>query len=220
MLAEGVDFVFNTPNDKSRPGYLKMGWEEVGRVPITVRPRSPMAAYRMTRARTAAGKWSRPTTAGIAASDALADDVALTTLLALGRSALRPGHRSHRRSPALALPLRAARLSGRRRARRRGRWSGRVPSPRIAAPPPRRSCARSSSPHGDRRLGARLVHDIAHQTRADYLIGTTTTVVPRTALPLPLVRQGPILTWHAVTPTAQMPALKNWSLTMGDVELF
>ena len=24
---EGVDFVFNTPNDQSRPGYLKMGWQ-------------------------------------------------------------------------------------------------------------------------------------------------------------------------------------------------
>ncbi len=30
----GVHFVFNTPNDKSRPGYLKMGWEETGRLPI------------------------------------------------------------------------------------------------------------------------------------------------------------------------------------------
>src|SRR5690606_25693858 len=28
---DGVGFVFNTPNDKSRPGYLKMGWREVGR---------------------------------------------------------------------------------------------------------------------------------------------------------------------------------------------
>lgn len=27
-------FVFNTPNDKSKPGYLKMGWKEAGRVPI------------------------------------------------------------------------------------------------------------------------------------------------------------------------------------------
>ncbi len=29
---EGVDFVFNTPNDQSRPGYLKMGWQSVGLV--------------------------------------------------------------------------------------------------------------------------------------------------------------------------------------------
>ena len=30
MRADGVDFVFNTPNSQSRPGYLKMGWREVG----------------------------------------------------------------------------------------------------------------------------------------------------------------------------------------------
>ena len=27
---DGLDVVFNTPNDQSRPGYLKMGWSEVG----------------------------------------------------------------------------------------------------------------------------------------------------------------------------------------------
>ncbi|GEM_PF-375035 len=27
---QGVDFIFNTPNGKSGPGYLKMGWQEVG----------------------------------------------------------------------------------------------------------------------------------------------------------------------------------------------
>lgn len=33
---EGVDFVFNTPNLKSKPGYLKMGWTEAGRLPIHI----------------------------------------------------------------------------------------------------------------------------------------------------------------------------------------
>jgi GNAT superfamily N-acetyltransferase len=33
---EGTDFIFNTPNEKSRPGYLKMGWKQVGRLPITI----------------------------------------------------------------------------------------------------------------------------------------------------------------------------------------
>lgn len=37
-----VDLVFNTPNDRSRPGYLKMGWEEVGTVPVAVRPLRPL----------------------------------------------------------------------------------------------------------------------------------------------------------------------------------
>lgn len=38
--AMGIQLVFNTPNDKSKPGYLKMGWSEVGPIPIqaVVRP--------------------------------------------------------------------------------------------------------------------------------------------------------------------------------------
>ena len=30
LADDGVDLVFNTPNDQSRPGYLKMGWTVVG----------------------------------------------------------------------------------------------------------------------------------------------------------------------------------------------
>jgi GNAT superfamily N-acetyltransferase len=36
--AEGVDMVFNTPNERSKPGYLKMGWNEVGPIGAMVRP--------------------------------------------------------------------------------------------------------------------------------------------------------------------------------------
>jgi len=32
-----AEFVYNTPNEKSLPGYLKMGWEKVATVPISVR---------------------------------------------------------------------------------------------------------------------------------------------------------------------------------------
>lgn len=32
------DFVFNTPNEKSRPGYLKMGWEKVGNLKVGLQP--------------------------------------------------------------------------------------------------------------------------------------------------------------------------------------
>jgi GNAT superfamily N-acetyltransferase len=41
-VADEVDLVFNTPNAKSGPGYLKMGWREVGRVPVAVRVRRPL----------------------------------------------------------------------------------------------------------------------------------------------------------------------------------
>ncbi len=41
---DGIDFVFNTPNDKSRPGYVKMGWREVGKLPVAIRVAGPRGA--------------------------------------------------------------------------------------------------------------------------------------------------------------------------------
>lgn len=35
---EGTDFVFNTPNSKSMPGYLKMGWVKAGKLPLCIKP--------------------------------------------------------------------------------------------------------------------------------------------------------------------------------------
>ena len=40
------DLVFNTPNDVSLGGYLKLGWSLVGRVPIRVRPTRPIRFVR------------------------------------------------------------------------------------------------------------------------------------------------------------------------------
>ena len=39
--AEGIHLVFNTPNEKSRPGYLKMGWEVAGRIGVNLSLRRP-----------------------------------------------------------------------------------------------------------------------------------------------------------------------------------
>ena len=42
MRDEGVDLIFNTPNEKSGAGYLKMGWQSVGRLAVWARPTSPL----------------------------------------------------------------------------------------------------------------------------------------------------------------------------------
>ena len=39
---DGVSLVFNTPNRYSLPGYLKMGWREVARMPVGIRLRRPI----------------------------------------------------------------------------------------------------------------------------------------------------------------------------------
>jgi GNAT superfamily N-acetyltransferase len=44
MRREGASFIYNTPNAQSMPGYLKMGWTHVGRVPLWIR------AHRIARA--------------------------------------------------------------------------------------------------------------------------------------------------------------------------
>lgn len=36
--AEKFDFIFNTPNASSRPGYLKMGWRVLGRLKVRISP--------------------------------------------------------------------------------------------------------------------------------------------------------------------------------------
>src|SRR5882672_10599896 len=43
---EGIDFVFNTPNDQSKPGYLKMGWKDAGKLAVTIG--YPLAVHRHT----------------------------------------------------------------------------------------------------------------------------------------------------------------------------
>jgi GNAT superfamily N-acetyltransferase len=35
---QGYDFIFNTPNTQSTPGYLKMGWKSWGKVPLWIHP--------------------------------------------------------------------------------------------------------------------------------------------------------------------------------------
>lgn len=43
---EGVDLVFNTPNDQARPGYLKQGWQMVGAIGVMLRPSHRLLARR------------------------------------------------------------------------------------------------------------------------------------------------------------------------------
>ena len=81
MRDEGVDIVFNTPNEQSRPGYLKMGWIDVGRLPVAFRPTSFRALPKLAKARTAAEKWSEHSPTGVAATEVI-DDPVLATLLA------------------------------------------------------------------------------------------------------------------------------------------
>ena len=70
MQAEGVDFVFNTPNEQSRPGYLSMGWTEQKRPVVWLRPGSLARLPLLARSRTGADIWPAPCEVGLDTTEA------------------------------------------------------------------------------------------------------------------------------------------------------
>lgn len=206
MRGDGVDFVFNTPNSQSRPGYLKMGWRVVGKLPAAVRVSGPRSMVKLARARVASEHWSQPIEVGEpferwidGRALPVAQDLPTRTLATNANDAfvrwrfsLAPMHyrviegdggavvvRARRRGPALELvQLRAFGLDQR---------------------------------HADRLTAAQL-----GTARADHAIRLGGADPVSGFVPLP--GGGPIMTWRAVN-SVGMPPLANWSLSMSDIEL-
>jgi GNAT superfamily N-acetyltransferase len=203
---EGVAFVFNTPNDRSRPGYLKMGWQLVERLPVAATPRSPLSLLRLARARTPADKWSAPTDAGVPVSDLLDDEPTLARLL----DAADPGD-GHLRTHRTPLHYRAAVGPGGVaggvvifRLRRRGAALEAAVCEQIV-------------PAGDDRTAPALVRRLLRDSGADHAVQLGAARPVRGLLPVP--GQGPTLVWRDLNETA-MPPAERWGLGLGDVELF
>jgi GNAT superfamily N-acetyltransferase len=217
LASDGVELVFNTPNHRSLPGYLSMGWAEVGRLPAAVRPARWRFAAVVATARTAAGRDSVPCTLGVPAATGLADVAALERLL--DRLPPAAGVTTRRTAPYLAwrygnpdLGYRAL-LAGASaadgmllfRLRRRGAGVEGVVDEVLA-------------PAGDQHVGRGLLDRFARSRHADYLIrldaapGVTRDRFWR----LPQV--GPVLVCRALV-DAPLPEHAGWALSMGDVEL-
>ena len=205
LTAAGYDAVFNTPNTQSRPGYLKMGWIELGRPTLGARPRGPFAALRMARSREAAQKWSEPSTVGQPAADALRESM-LDSLLATlptphGWGTPRTAEYLRWRYGFGPLHYRALEVRGGLavfRVRRRG------PSREVAL-------CEWLSPEPDRRALRRLL-----RAAGDYLVacdlGAGHGLVP-------LARLGPVVTWRPLARPG-VPALGDVAFRLGDLELF
>jgi len=219
LSRDGVAFVFNTPNEQSRPGYLKMGWDVVGRPSVAVRPRLRSLAA-LAGSRVPADKWSLPTDAGEPAPAVLADEAGLAALLASQPSSP-PGTLRTARSPAFyrwrygfgPLRYRAVRLGASTedglavfRLRRRG--------PSVEA-----TVADVLVPHDDARLRAAALRAVARAAGADYAIVLGEPSPWRSGY-LRFPGQGPVLTCKPVTDAGPAPALPAWRLGLGDVELF
>ena len=211
---EPVAFVFNTPNEQSRPGYLKMGWQVVGRPPTSFRPRTLGAAVRMLRSRTPAERWSSPSTCGDPAAAVLADTAAVDALLA---SRPRPrALRTHHTATTLQWRFSTPLLAYRAVVGPGGIADG-VAILRVRARGDAREAALCEviAPEDAPSARRALVRAVRRTVDADYVLRLGH---DRDGL-LPLPGQGPILTWRSVTETTA-PGLDDVALSLGDVELF
>ena len=202
---DGVDFVFNTPNEQSRPGYLKMGWQVVGALRPWLRPAGVRSLPAIVGARAPAGHWGEPTDVGQRADEALTAGVA----------------------PAIDGPLATNRKVDYLRWRYDADLLGyRVlalddhPDSRCAFRLRRRGAAIEATigdiiaTNGAARRA--LLRQVLRRSGADYLLvldGAWQDGL--VAVPGP----APILTWRSLCASGP-PPLGEWALTMGDIELF
>ncbi len=216
LTDEGLDFVFNTPNDRSRPGYLTMGWVEVGKLATSVRFGSPAAVVRMARSRVPAERWPAAPSGGRPAAEVLAAPGVTALLASLGpptglRTARTPEFLRWRYGYA-PLGYRAVTVSDRAedglavfRVRRRGQaLEGALCEVLV--------------PSGAADAARTLVRAVAGAAGADYLIRIGRGAARTGFVPLP--RQGPMLTWRRLGRDVPGAAPADWDLVLGDVELF
>ncbi len=208
MKADGVAFVFNTPNAQSRPGYMKMGWHEVGRLPVAVRPAGIGSLWRIARARVPADHWSLPLEAGRSFA-AWADDRRdwpVAVPLPAGVLATNASEGFYRwRFSLAAMHYAAIEHDGGAvivRARRRGPALELVQLAAFGLSETQRD---------------RATVEAMRAARADHVIRFGARDARRGFVPLP--GGGPTLTSRSIAAT-DVPHLADWSLSMSDIELF
>lgn len=223
--ADGVAFVFNTPNVRSRLGYLQLGWLDAGRVPLRLRPLRPLRIL-LPGSKTEDAEPSLesfPTAADFLASPDFDPsmlhwrDSRLHTERNRAYLAWRYCDIPARRYRALWAregdAFAALCFHGRRRWRRREVTLSEI----LLTPDPK-----------SRALARRLLRRLARDAEADYLVasvaaGTPELGVLRRAGFLPVPGVGPRLTVRPVC-IAGSPVdpctWESWRCSIGDLEIF
>lgn len=224
-----VDLVFNTPNEKSLPGYLKMGWSRVGAVPIRVRVRRPIRFAHHVRSQRSPREEAGPIVpiSASPASTALPPPDALSRLLERGDA--HPGRIATARTPEyLRWRYASAPLLGYRaivdgrpeepdglalfRVRKRGRlWETTISELLVRA--------------GDRATARRLLRAVSHAAAVDHVTlsfpsGSTAALASRFgSIHAPggmTLVANPLANDLSPSPTE----LSSWALSLGDLEVF
>lgn len=227
-LRGDADLIFNTPNDKSRPGYIKMGWADVGTVPVALRPRRPLRVARGIReARVGASEVAVPCTLP-PASAAFADPAAVAGLLE--RVADGDGRLCTDRSVdylrwryAQAPGLDYRHVAVRRGGELVGLAFGR---PRRRGPLAELTLSELLVARGDRAALRALLRQAARGSGCDH-VATVTGLDPSLrpaflrAGYLTLPGQGIVLTTNPLAAVEPDPThLASWAFSLGDLEVF
>ncbi len=232
---EGVDFVFNTPNDQSRPGYLKMGWQSVGLVePVIKILNYPRFVVGMAKSRLLKRPSNAPAGSYFAKNEPadvteLADHPGLSDLIAADSGvwgSMLHTKRSReyidwRYAKHPTIDYRAVMLeeNGVLEAAAVFRSNSRFGLREIVL-------AEMLLSRSDRDLARKLVSAVKSHVRADYIIGYFPRgSAHRQALQSSGFRripgQGMTLTSNPLSgPLGELEALDRWGLSMGDLELF
>jgi hypothetical protein len=225
-----IDLVFNTPNERSGPGYLKMGWRRVGRAPVRLRVRRPirfLAGVSSLRGAPALAG-APPEVEAEPAAAALADAESVSSLLRSARE--RDGRLRTDVDPSY-LRWRYAAPPGLRYHAVRDERGGELRGMAIFRVRPRgplweSAVAEVIVPPGDRAAAARLLRAVGRAAPADHL----TALFPAGGaaaragrwlgfLPSPV---GPTLVVNplrkGLEPDPTMAG--SWAVSLGDLEVF
>jgi N-acetylglutamate synthase-like GNAT family acetyltransferase len=229
MQQEGVAFVFNTPNAKSRPGYLKMGWSSLGRTSLWLRPVRPLAVLRALSP--ARGSIENNGAAPSLTARALVDRPELAPIL---DSLPSDGQRLTTRPTTPYLRWRYADVPG---LHYYAAWE--LDGSRSAAVVYRmkrkgalrelRLCDIVLGAEPAKSVGRRIVRDVVHASGCDYAAAMAVHGSPEASVLascgfMPIPHVGPILTVRALSPqSAATPdplRRSSWRLSIGALELF
>lgn len=230
MAAEGVAFVFNTPNAQSRPGYLKMGWETVGRPSLWVRVMRPVRFVRGLRREGLGGDEDEPP---VVDSDCAADALASPLVHSIVEGAAPQAESYHTAATLEYLRWRYAAVPGFTysivargegaegalivmRSRRRGS----IRELRLCDLVLGRTAVA-------RRNMRRLLSEATRASNVDVILAMRPPGLPAHTLLragyVPAPRTGPILTAYPLSGPTDLPdprKLGNWGPAIGDLELF
>ncbi|WP_395293271.1 GNAT family N-acetyltransferase [Kitasatospora hibisci] len=235
QVGEQAELVFNTPNGNSLPGYRRMGWQELGHVPVALRPVRPTAFARGVRAALArrpagpaapadcrlptAGDWFEAQSADGPLAELLRERIAADAAdprLAVRRT---PEFLRWRYGHAPGLDYRV--LTCHRGGELTGLAVGR---PRRRGPLAEFTLADVLVRPGDRDSAARLLRAAARESGCDHV---ATHLSPGTEAAAAALRAGYLRAPRTgVTLAARTPAgptrltLADWRFSLGDLEVF